>query len=81
MLSNLKIRLMHSKMTQRRLARRLHVCESFLSEVIAGKKRASPALRKKISKIIGEPEAKLFPASVQSSNAAPAIISSATVSQ
>jgi transcriptional regulator with XRE-family HTH domain len=81
MLSQIKIRLMNSGLTQRKLAKRLNIFESHLSDIIHERKVASPKLRKKIARAIKADEAELFPASAQSSNAAPLVIGSETASQ
>jgi transcriptional regulator with XRE-family HTH domain len=64
MLTNLKIRLMEMKISQRRLSKRLKIFESYLSEIIHERKRPSAKLRARIARIVGEPESELFPAPI-----------------
>lgn len=67
MLNVIKIKLMQMKKTQRALAKKLRVTETYLSEVICERKVASPNLRKKIARAIGADENEIFGTQVESS--------------
>lgn len=82
MLNVIKIKLMQMKKSQRALAKKLRITETYLSEVICERKVASSKLRKRIARAIRADEAEVFPASARSSNAAaPLVISSEAASQ
>jgi transcriptional regulator with XRE-family HTH domain len=60
MLINIRVRCAELGFSQRSLARRAFVSESFLSEVICGRHKAGEGVRSRISEALHAPEDYLF---------------------
>ncbi len=56
----LKIAILETGRTQRATARRLRMCETRLSKLIAGQGIATERERRRLSQVTGKPESELF---------------------
>jgi transcriptional regulator with XRE-family HTH domain len=81
MLNIIKIKLMQMKKSQRSLARKLRISETYLSETICQRRIASPKLRRRIAAAIGADENEIFGVPVHISDLAPQVIGSEAASQ
>ncbi len=66
----LKLAIVHSRMTQRRLARRIRIDETRLSRIISRQAIPFPRERKKIARALKVSEAEIFPETVPQSEQA-----------
>ncbi len=60
----LRLAIILSGKRQKRIAKLTRICESDLSEIVNGRKQASPERRARLARVLGKPESELFSGSL-----------------